>query len=69
MAYVGKHGNYYVSVLSETGESVVIVLSVPKKERLFGIQRYQGCITSLLEVHSLTTLMKLLRARTHFESF
>ena len=40
-----------------------------KKERRFGLRRYQDCSTSLLEAHTWTTLIKLLRARMQSEHF
>ena len=68
MAYVGRHGNYWVSVSSEAGDCSTEGV-IPKKEQGFGIQRYQGCSTSLLEAHNWTILKKLLRARMQSERF
>ena len=66
MAFMGRHGNYCESVLSETGDCAEG--EFPKERRL-GLQRHQGCSTSLLEARSWTILMKLLQARMQSERF
>ena len=68
MAYVGRYGNYRVSVFVETA-SDDCTEECSQKERRFGTQRHQGYSTSLLEAHTWTILMKLLRAKMQSERF